>query len=149
MADTKLDRALKVLASVQTAVGLIAGSIQFLRAQGVEAAKPYLQKKLEWCEDAVETASFIAVADPAARSDKTLRFWQLYWGRMALIENDKVTSAMEDFKTALLFDEASSAPHESSMLRSAAVRLAHACRQEMADSWSPIWWRWGGGARRR
>jgi len=139
MADSTLERVLKVVGSVVTVVGLFLGSAQFLRNQTVEAAKPYLQKKLEWCEDAVETASFIATADPAARGTKTLRFWQLYWGLMVLVENQKVNDAMQGFKDALLLEEAPGPPESSSMLKSAALHLAQACRQEMADSWSPIW----------
>lgn len=122
-----------------TVVGLFLGSAQFLRNQTVEAAKPYLQKKLQWCEEAVDTASVIATAETAVREKKTPRFWQLYWGLMVLVENQKVTDAMQGFKDVLLLEEAPSPPESSSMLKSAALNLAKACREEMADSWSPIW----------
>ena len=139
MAEHALDRTLKRAVSGVAVVGLLLGGLQFLWTQALEARKPYLEKKLAWCEQAVETASFLATTDPPARGDKTQRFWQLYWGVMILVENDEVTTAMNKVKDALVFGESPSPLHESNMLRSATGELARACRQEMANSWSRVW----------
>lgn len=73
------------------------------------------------------------LAGAVAASAKTLRFWQLYWGVMGLVENQEVTDAMIAFGGKLNTKESPSS------LQGASLQLARACRQEMADSWSPIW----------
>jgi hypothetical protein len=83
---------------------------------------------------AVEAAAFIATSDVAApAAAKALRFWQLSWSVMGLVENQQVTDAMIAFGGKL------GAKESPSSLLGAALFLARACRQEMADSWSPIW----------
>lgn len=134
MTKDTLEYWLKVVGSVIAAGSLFLGAAQFIRNQTVEAAKPYLQSKLKWCEEAVETASLIATSDPVAPAAKTTaRFWQLYWGVMGLVENEQVTQAMIGFGNAL------SAKESPDILKGRSIALAHACRSEMADSWSPVW----------
>jgi hypothetical protein len=133
MSKDTLEYWLKVIGSVIAAGSLLLGAAQFIRNQTVEAAKPYLQSKLKWCEEAVETASLIASADAAAAAKVTPRFWQLYWGVMGLVENERVTAAMIEFGKAL------SAKETPDTLKGRSIALSHACRSEMADSWSPIW----------
>lgn len=137
MLGDKLEYGLKVVGSVAALGGLLLAGAQFIRNQSVEAAKPYLERKLKWCEEAVETAAFIATSEAgataAAAAAKTLRFWQLYWGVMGLVENQQVTDAVIAFGGKLHAKELSSS------LQGAWLQLARACRQEMADSWSPIW----------
>ena len=91
MFGDKLEYGLKVVGSVAALGGLLLAGAQFTRNQSVEAAKPFLEKKLKWCEEAVETAAFIATAEAGATAAKTLRFWQLYWGVMGMVENQEVT----------------------------------------------------------
>ncbi len=57
MTKDTLEYWLKVVGSLLAAGSLFLGAAQFIRNQTVEAAKPYLQAKLKWCEEAVETAS--------------------------------------------------------------------------------------------
>jgi hypothetical protein len=128
----RLKPTLAVLGTVLGICTLLFSGLQFLRTQSVEAAKPYLERKLKWCEEAVEGAAAIATAtsrDP----DVVVRFWQLYWGVMGMVENDDVTKAMIAFGRGL---DASAKPSE---LQGLSLALAHACRAEMASSWSPLW----------
>jgi hypothetical protein len=135
MFGEKLEYGLKVVGSVAALGGLLLAGAQFTRNQSVEAAKPYLEKKLKWCEEAVETAAFIATSEVGAKAvaAKTLRFWQLHWGVMGMVENQQITDAM------MAFGDKLHAKESSSSLEGASIRLALACRREMADSWSPIW----------
>ena len=133
MTKETLEYWLKVVGSVLAAGSLLLGAAQFIRNQTVEAAKPYLQSKLKWCEDAVETAAAIATAESPPAAAKTPRFWQLYWGVMGLVENEQVTQAMIGFGNGL------TAKESSDVMKGRSLALAHACRSEMADSWSPIW----------
>ena len=137
MIGDKLEFGLKALGSAVALGGLLLGGAQFTRNQSVEAAKPFLEKKLRWCEEAVETASFIATAEAGAKDApaKIRRFRQLYWGVMGMVENQQINDAMRSFGDML------DAKESAGVLHGGAIRLAHACRQEMADSWSPIWLR--------
>ena len=135
--ENKLEARLKLIGVIVTVASLLFAIAQFTWNQSVEAAKPYLQKKLQWCEDAVDAASFIATADAATTSAATLgekkqKFSQMYWGVMGMIENASVSKAMSDFNTALN-------NKDEGRMKEASIALARACRQEMADSWSPIW----------
>ncbi|MFI5325141.1 MAG: hypothetical protein ACHQ7H_02815 [Candidatus Rokuibacteriota bacterium] len=136
MTKDTLEYWLKVVGSLLAAGSLFLGAAQFIRNQTVEAAKPYLQAKLKWCEEAVEKTSEIATSDPGAAAAKsTARFWQLYWGLMGLVENEQVTQAMIGFGNAL------NAKESPDILKGRSIALAHACRTEMAASWSPVWTR--------
>lgn len=130
MAKASRETMLKAVGSVVAVATVVLGAAQFIRSQSVEAAKPYLERKLKWCEEAVETTSFIATSDPAVARSKIPRFWQMYWGVMGMVENREVTDAMIAFGRAL--EARDQLPQKS-------LALSRACRAEMADSWSPIW----------
>jgi len=130
----KLEHILKSVGAVVTVGGLLLALVQFLISQSVDAQKPYLEKKLEWCEEAANTAAWISVRDPEQVADKKLRFWELYWGVMGLVENQEVTDAMIAFGRGLQ----GKIPPGSS-LKQLSLAIAHACRQELARDWSPIW----------
>jgi hypothetical protein len=135
MFSDKLEFGLKALGTAVALGGLLLTGIQYTRNQAVEAAKPFLEKKLKWCEEAVELSSFIATAEPGNKvvAAKALRFKQLYWGAMSMVENETITQAM------IAFGQKLDAKEPASSLQTGSINLAHACRQEMADSWSPIW----------
>jgi len=135
-----LERWLKIAGVTLTLVGLLAGAYQFTRNQAVEAARPFLERKLKWCEEVVEVASGIAVhgrasslpaAPPLPPIPRIQRFWSMYWGVMGMVESEDVTKAMIAFGNGLGADSTSD--------RSNALAIAHACRTEMARDWSPVW----------
>ena len=99
----------------------------------MEAAKPYLEKKLKWCEEAVNVASFIATAEPAEAEKQVQKFLQLYWGVMNLVESKAVFDAMVAFEDALKERK------DRSNLKGEARALAQACRAEMAATFSSVW----------
>ena len=96
------------------------------RSWEIEVSKPFLEMKLKWCTEAVEVASKIANSTNDVDSDKT-RFWQLYWGVMGMVEEDKVRPAMIEFGRGIKAD---------SELKQKAISIAHACRYEMKAIWS-------------
>ena len=120
---------LKTVTALVAVCGLIFGVVKFMHILQIEASKPYLEKKLEWCEEAVEMASSIANAGNRAAAEEQ-RFWQLYWGVMGLVENQAVTDAMVDFGNEL---------QKGGNLKQKALAIAHACRNELANDWSPSW----------
>ena len=101
----------------------------------VAGMQPFLERQLKLFEEATQTASCIAV-DPASTNTAkyTQRFWQLYWGELALVEHGPVSKAMDIFGKAL--DEGAD-PEELHFL---SLDIAHACRNELAISWGePSW----------
>jgi hypothetical protein len=88
-APSALERWLKIAGVSVTLLGLIAGAYQFTRNQAVEAARPFLERKLKWCE-------------------------MVAFGNGLRSESAGANSG-------------------------AAIAIAHACRNEMARDWSPMW----------
>lgn len=119
----------KTVTALVAVCGLVFGIVKFIQVQQIEASKPFLEKKLEWCEEAVEMASSIANAKGDSQ-DQEQRFWELYWGVMGLVENQDVLKAMVEYGQAL---------ETRADLKHKALAIAHACRSEMARDWSPSW----------
>ncbi|SOE59190.1 hypothetical protein SAMN05414139_01489 [Burkholderia sp. D7] len=113
------------------------------QTQTVEAARPFLEKKLKWCEEATEMASAIANSPIATRPQSEQRFSQLYWGVMGMIEEQTVTTAMVRFRNQLIVDSRRKTPlvvnRFGTPLQNRALDIAHACADEMAKDWSPKW----------
>ena len=140
-APNALERWLKIIGVALTLVGLLGGAYQFTRNQAVEAARPFLERKLKWCEEAVEVAAGIAihgrdsmlpVVAPAQSVRRVERFWALYWGVMGMVESQDITNAMVAFGNALKSGEENADA-------TGAIAIAHACRNEMARDLSPVW----------
>jgi hypothetical protein len=102
----------------------------------IEATRPYLDRQLALYTEATKVTATIATASDKAEIDKAVRrFQQLYWGELALVERGSVAQAMVDFRDAL---EARRPQRELGPL---ALRLAHACRDELAASWDTEAWK--------
>lgn len=157
----KLKRWAQIIGIIATACGLVfalvsigVGVWEYLetqskdaektrQTQALEAQKPYLEKKLKWCEEATETASALANNPIGKLPQSEERFEQLYWGVMGMIEDDVVEPAMIAFRNQLRIDTLQNTPliYEPSgtALQDLALNIAHACRVEMAKEWSPAW----------
>lgn len=119
------------------------GIVKFVQVQAVAAEKPYLERKLAWCEEVVETTARISTSLDPAQADLD-RFWQMYWGVMGLIEKETITAAMIDFGKSLETLQPSAAGSKDveahlSSLQGKSLVLAHACRRELCREWSPSW----------
>lgn len=114
------------------AVGSLGFSlVQFAISNAIEAEKPYLEKKLAWCEEAVRAAAAISVhADPVP-ADMIEKFMALHWGVMGMVEGDKITSAMWEFRSLL--------KNTGKGDEGKAIAIAKACREELSADWSPVW----------
>ncbi|MGB3556022.1 MAG: hypothetical protein WBA25_15440, partial [Jannaschia sp.] len=85
----------KLAAAGVAALALAWGIAEFLRSQSVAAERPFLERKLAWCEEAVELASALAVGG-VGQEAKT-RFRQMFYGVMGLVENAEIREGMESF----------------------------------------------------
>jgi hypothetical protein len=100
-----------------------------------ESKKPFLTRQLELYAEAAKTTAQLSNAigtDDGQRFER--RFWELYWGELALVENVDVESAMREYGKAL---EARARPEE---LKRLSLRLAHAMRSSLDKSWQIKAW---------
>ena len=104
-------------------------------SRSVEAKKPFLDRQLVLYTEASQIAAKIATStDSNELAISQQRFWGLYWGELALVENKGVESAMVAFGKALK----GSAPQEQ--LQKLALALARACRESLDKSWKINEW---------
>ena len=102
----------------------------------IEALKPYLERQLKLYTDATQVAATISTQeDGPARSRALKRFWELYWGELALVEDATVEKAMVAFGAGLK----SGLGHEE--MKRLSLTLAHACRDSLAASWKVAEWK--------
>jgi hypothetical protein len=107
-----------------------------IAVQKIAASEPFLERQLKLFEEATQTAAYLStVSDSPDRAKKLERFEQLYWGELALVEKGPVEAAMVQFRKSLM----AGAPQEELRLRSLAI--AHACREELAESWEVSHWK--------
>jgi hypothetical protein len=102
----------------------------------IEATRPFLDRQLKLYTDATQSTATIATsASTADIAAATLRFWSLYWGELALVEDRRVEAAMVAFGNALNRKAA------SSELQQLSLALARACRDSLSESWGVRQWR--------
>lgn len=101
----------------------------------IEATKPFLERQLKLYTEATEVAAVIATSgDDRQRSEALERFWQLYWGELALVENREVAKAM------VVLGNAIKANASRGELEQASLQLAKACRRSLDNSWGITAW---------
>ena len=101
----------------------------------IEATKPFLERQLTLYTDVSKVAATLGTSgDETEKAKARKRFWELYWGELALVENRDVEAAMVAFGGALREGASQSELQELSLM------LAHACRNSLAVSWNvPAW----------
>jgi len=126
------------------------------RARIIEATKPFLQYQLDLYTKVTRAASYIATStnerDLASAIDS---FMQLSSGELALVENDQVASAINEFRAEVSRLRLPAAPpdpdgpqklpvvdsdHDRNQLQQLARSLAQACRRSLAKSWHVDAW---------
>jgi hypothetical protein len=101
----------------------------------IEATQPVLDRQLELYTAATQAAATLATSDdPARLTEANARFWTLHWGELALVEDADVEAAIVDFGAKLT----DGAPRKA--LEKASLKIAHACRNSLADAWAIKQW---------
>ena len=101
----------------------------------IEATKPFLERQLKLYTEATQAVATIATSDDATEKESALkRFWALFWGELALVEDSNVEAAMVQLGKGL---ESNSSREE---LQQLSLQLAHACRDSLAVSWGVKQW---------
>jgi len=129
-------RVWELVVKVGGALVFLAGALfsyqQYLETANREARKPFLQRQLDLCVEAADSAAIIATARVQRPDDVTkarARFHRLYYGSLAIFDNAAIGAAMDKFK-ALPAD----APDQER--QHWAVEIAHACRDLTIFSWN-------------
>ena len=114
----------------------IAEAKRNVETRRIEATLPYLQKQLDLYTEATQVTAIIATSkDQEEIKIATKRFNELYWGELAMVERDSVEKAMVAFRGAL------DTNNDQKELANLALRLARACRDELAESWGTDAWK--------
>ena len=101
----------------------------------IEATKPFLERQLKLYTEATQSAATLATSEnPSERAAAIKRFWSLYWGELALVEDKEVEAAMVGLGKGL---DRQASPAE---LKQLSLKLAHACRDSLALSWGVKEW---------
>lgn len=127
-----LDAWIKALSLLAADVAFGWGVIQFIANQRahtesrrIEAIKPFLKRQLElYTEATLATSKKPEELDIASR-----KFWSLYWGELALVEDKRVET------TIVQFGRAPKSGSVGKQLQQYSLALAHACRDSLANSW--------------
>lgn len=127
----------KIATSLSIAAGGLWTILVYRRARQKEATsaalaakQPFLMRRLELYSEATLCAARIAVGtDEAEIASAKRRFWDLYWGPMAIVEDADVENAM------VVFGQALNDSVSPTALETAAIDLAHSCRKSLAASW--------------
>ncbi len=108
---------------------------QQVETRRIEATKPFLERQLTLYTEATQLASTIATTSDAEKREKSVeRFWSLYWGELALVEDELVEGAMIRFGEVLRMKDS------GEEVRRRSLALAHACRNSLARSWGVEAW---------
>jgi hypothetical protein len=126
-----------------TVAGALWGALTTVQTQALEARRPFLDLQLKLYQDATETASILATSsDPDEVGKAETRFWRLYWGILAMVENGGINQKAGGVEGAMVRfgDALHETPRDLNKLRRASLDLAHTCRDSLAISWGVKDW---------
>jgi hypothetical protein len=127
-----------------TVAGFFWGVTAALQGRAIEARRPFLDLQLKLYQEATKVTAVLATStDPAELQVAEVRFWQLYWGELAMIENGGIKTENGGVEGAMVRfgDQLSSHPQDRSLLKQLSLELAHVCRDSLAESWNVRDWR--------
>ena len=103
-----------------------------LRAASRESLKPFNEKRILLYTEASNVVSKLAnLGEGPERQAARKRFFELYWGELALVENRQVESAMVYFAKALEQYELN--PSSNTELQRQSLNVAHAFRESLKE----------------
>jgi hypothetical protein len=126
------------LATVAAAAATaLVGIWQFRNQREQSNRQPFLQKQLELCFEASDTAARLATETDRTEWEKArLRFWRLYWGTLSIVEDTNVEKAMMALGE-LVPDRPVPQPElPMKSLEEPSLSLAHAARILILKSWN-------------
>jgi hypothetical protein len=102
-----------------------------IAATKLSARKNFNDKLLDLCTQASQSAAQMATAtDAASRKAAEDKFWSLFFGPLAIVEQQAVKDAMKQFGACLRSPQSQGC----SSLEGRALDIGHACRSEVTAS---------------
>lgn len=101
----------------------------------IEASKPFLERQLKLYTELTQITSIIATSDNNTKlQEAKKRFWELYWGELALVENEEIEGYMVSFGNGInnSFDQ--------ELMQKISLELAHSCGRSLNHSWGIDVW---------
>jgi len=107
-----------------------------------ETKRPFLDEQFKLYGEAVGVASRLAHALEQEQqltseefSEDLGRFWVLYWGPLAMVEDSHVEEAMVIFGRSLQDRQDGSSNECARMIKQASLALAHRARESLEQQW--------------
>lgn len=137
-----VETGIKLLSMLGALATFVWGVLQYIEnnkkqteSRRIEATKPFLERQLKLYTEATQSAATFATSEGSAEKAAAIkRFWSLYWGELALVEDKDVEAAMVALGKGL--DRQAS----QAELKQLSLKLAHACRDSLALSWGVKEW---------
>jgi hypothetical protein len=129
---------------VVTVAGLMWGVASVLQSRAIDARRPFLDLQLKLYQEATKTTAILATSSDATElASAERRFWQLYWGELAMVENGGIRAQKGGVEGAMVRfgDELRKQTRDQSALQRLSLDLAHTCRDSLAESWGVRDWR--------
>jgi hypothetical protein len=120
-----------VITGLGAFVLFLIGLWQFTITSRNEFAKPVLQKQLDLCIEASNAAAVLAQPNPDLKGETAIQYLALYYGKLAVVEDQCVYRAMVRFKTSVFDGEPANITPQR-----AALTIAFACRRMLSKGWN-------------
>ena len=117
------------------AATIIFGAYKFYDELQHSARKPFNDMQLELSVEASKAVSVLAFVDDEEKWRKAREeFWGLYWGPLAIVEDDSVARVMIEIGEKIPID--GNVPRlPATDLKKLSIKLAKAIRNQTANSW--------------
>lgn len=84
-----VEKIAKWLAILVSVAGFLWGVASVLQARAIDARRPFLDLQLKLYQEATKAAAILATSSNADElKTAETRFWQLYWGELAMVEKE-------------------------------------------------------------
>lgn len=132
-------------AAILVSIGGFLWSIgTFLHVRAIESRRPFLDYQLKLYTEATSAAALLATSSDSEKLKAAeTRFWQLYWGELAMVENGGISAANGGVESAMVNFGSELKQHavDRTKLQSLSLKLAHTCRDSLAQSWNVSNWK--------
>ncbi len=126
------DALLKIASLAAVLAGVPLGLWKYLDTAGKNLRKPFWERQLALYVEATSAAATLASSsDIEMKSAAEATFWRLYFGPLAIVEDEGVEAAMVKLGRCLQLQD-----YDKGELEKLSLALAHACRDSIGNTWS-------------
>ncbi|MCR9096080.1 MAG: hypothetical protein NXI30_17790 [bacterium] len=124
------DSIFKVLAWLSVVCGGVWGWLRYVEQAKRDSQSHFREQQIRLYLESAEVVGAIAASEPSsAREEIERRFWTLYYGPLAVVQEAQVTSSLVDFADALRKGR------KKTTLRTKSLAFSKACRATIEETW--------------